>query len=202
MHRSRFCLATLSSLDVWPESERLREITRSMFPEFSLAYFTQMLLSYIFGPSVVKYDILTNNRRSKLHPVVECRFPSSCGIVDFLPLSIPLKFILKKIFTLITWFLTRFRCNTFSSGCLRSPSAEPKLPHQAWCRPWFSDRPWRVADRFCQTHRQPQFIPQSRYIYSNKFSFICKTGNKIGVKFFMIHAWKQFKTFCTVYVNI
>ena len=33
-----------------------------------------MLLSYIFGPSVVKYDILSNNRRSKLHAVIDCPF--------------------------------------------------------------------------------------------------------------------------------
>ena len=31
---------------------------------------TEMLLIYIFGPSVVKYDILSNNRRSKLHTVI------------------------------------------------------------------------------------------------------------------------------------
>ena len=39
--------------------------------EFSLEYFTEMLLSYIFGPSVVKYGILSNNRRSKLHAVID-----------------------------------------------------------------------------------------------------------------------------------
>ena len=33
---------------------------------FSSEYFTEMLLSYIFGPGVVKYDILGNNRCSKL----------------------------------------------------------------------------------------------------------------------------------------
>ena len=49
-----------------------------MFPElsqrrmFSSEYFTEMLLSYIFGPSVVKYDVLSNNRRSKLHAVIDC----------------------------------------------------------------------------------------------------------------------------------
>ena len=32
--------------------------------EFSSEYFTEMLLRYIFGPSVVKYDVLSNNRRS------------------------------------------------------------------------------------------------------------------------------------------
>ena len=36
--------------------------------------FTEMLLSYIFGPSVVKYGILSNNRRSKLHTVLDCLF--------------------------------------------------------------------------------------------------------------------------------
>ena len=33
-----------------------------------------MLLSYIFGPSMVKYNILSNNRCSKLHPVIDCLF--------------------------------------------------------------------------------------------------------------------------------
>ena len=39
--------------------------------EFSSDYFTEMLLIYIFGPSVVKYDILSNNRRSKPHAVID-----------------------------------------------------------------------------------------------------------------------------------
>ena len=42
--------------------------------EFSSKYFTEMLLSDIFEPSVVKYDILGNNRRSKLHAVIDCLF--------------------------------------------------------------------------------------------------------------------------------
>ena len=33
-----------------------------------------MLLSSIFGPSVVKYGILSNNRRSKLHAVINWQF--------------------------------------------------------------------------------------------------------------------------------
>jgi len=40
--------------------------------EFSSEYFTEILRSDIFGPSVVKYDILSNNRRSKLHAVIDC----------------------------------------------------------------------------------------------------------------------------------
>ena len=36
--------------------------------------FTEMLLSYIFWPSVVKYGILSNNRGSKLHVVIDCLF--------------------------------------------------------------------------------------------------------------------------------
>ena len=35
-----------------------------------------MLLSYIFGPSLVKYDILSSNRRSKLHAGIDCLFLS------------------------------------------------------------------------------------------------------------------------------
>ena len=42
--------------------------------DFSLEYFTEMLFSYIFGPSVVKYDILSNDRRSKLQVVIHCLF--------------------------------------------------------------------------------------------------------------------------------
>ena len=53
------------------------DISRSLiqtFPEteFSSEYFTEILLSYICGPSVVKYDILSNNRRRKLHAVIDC----------------------------------------------------------------------------------------------------------------------------------
>ena len=33
-----------------------------------------MLLSYIFGLGVFKHDILSNNRRSKLHAVIDCLF--------------------------------------------------------------------------------------------------------------------------------
>ena len=33
-----------------------------------------MLLSYIFGPSEVKYNILSNNMRSMLHAVIYCLF--------------------------------------------------------------------------------------------------------------------------------
>ena len=42
--------------------------------EFSSEYFTEILRSYIFGPSAVKYDILSNNRYSKLHAVIDCLF--------------------------------------------------------------------------------------------------------------------------------
>ena len=37
-----------------------------------------MLHSYIFVPSVVKYDILSYNRCTKLHAVIECLFFASC----------------------------------------------------------------------------------------------------------------------------
>ena len=40
--------------------------------EFSSEYFTEILRSDIFWPNVVKYDILSNNRRSKLHAVLDC----------------------------------------------------------------------------------------------------------------------------------
>ena len=55
------------------------------FPEaeFSSEYFTEMLLSYIFGPSVVKYDILSNDKCRKLHAVIEA--------ASFLLFDAPLK---------------------------------------------------------------------------------------------------------------
>ena len=40
----------------------------------SSEYFTEMLLTYISIPSVVKYGILSNNRCSKLHVVIDCLF--------------------------------------------------------------------------------------------------------------------------------
>ena len=43
--------------------------------ELSSECFTEILLSYIFGPSVVKYNILSINiRRSKLYAVIDCLF--------------------------------------------------------------------------------------------------------------------------------
>ena len=42
--------------------------------EFTSEYFTEMFLSYMFGPSVVTYGILRNNRRSRLHAVIDCLF--------------------------------------------------------------------------------------------------------------------------------
>ena len=42
--------------------------------EFSAEDLTEMLLGYIFGPSVLKYDILSNNSCSKLHAVIDCLF--------------------------------------------------------------------------------------------------------------------------------
>ena len=51
-----------------------RSLRRPRRPKFSSEYFTEMLLSYIFGPSAVKYGILSNNRRNKLHAVIDCLF--------------------------------------------------------------------------------------------------------------------------------
>ena len=39
-----------------------------------LGYFTGTLLSYIFGPIVVKYGILSNNKHSKLRAAIDCLF--------------------------------------------------------------------------------------------------------------------------------
>ena len=46
----------------------------SLETDFSSKCFTKMLLSYIFRPSVVKYGVLSNSRRSKLHAVIDCLF--------------------------------------------------------------------------------------------------------------------------------
>lgn len=42
--------------------------------EFSSEYVSEMLLSFIFRPSVVKYDILRNKRCNELHAVRDCLF--------------------------------------------------------------------------------------------------------------------------------
>ena len=54
---------------------------RSDFPQdrFSSEYFTEMLLSYIFRPSVVKYGILSSDRRSKLHAFIDCLLSNQVG---------------------------------------------------------------------------------------------------------------------------
>ena len=43
-------------------------------PRFSSEYFTEMLLSEISRPSMVKYCILKNSRHSKRHAVIDCQF--------------------------------------------------------------------------------------------------------------------------------
>ena len=61
---------TKNSTDFDPISTLILETSPEK--EFSSEHFTEMLLSYIFGPSVVKYGILSNNRYSKLHAVIDC----------------------------------------------------------------------------------------------------------------------------------
>ena len=63
-----------------------------------------MLLSYIFGPSVVKYDIVSNNRRSMLHAVMDldCLFFSICRsdfLLSFWTYSAKSPLILAEIFS-------------------------------------------------------------------------------------------------------
>ena len=41
---------------------------------FFKIFHSVLLLSYIFGPSVVKYDIQSNSWHSKLHAVIDCLF--------------------------------------------------------------------------------------------------------------------------------
>ena len=53
---------------------RAQDEIRDFPGEFSSEHFTEMLLSYLFGPSVIKYGILSNNRRGKLHAVIGCLF--------------------------------------------------------------------------------------------------------------------------------
>ena len=78
-------------MSVTIESERCRfrsDVSRSLKlpqrPSFlQFFFFTEMLLSYIFGPSVVKYDILSNDKCRKLHAVIEA--------ASFLLFDAPLK---------------------------------------------------------------------------------------------------------------
>ena len=88
-------LPSYSVIDLWPENERLREITRSMFPDlwnFQRRSFLQRILH--------KCCLVTYSGPAT----------SSCGMpifIDLLPLSIPLKFIYKKNLlttSLIAWF--------------------------------------------------------------------------------------------------
>ena len=63
--------------------------------DFSAEYFTEMWLSYIFRPSVVNYDVLRNNRYSRLHAVIDCLFFCTWytfkGLKDTFLLKFPLK---------------------------------------------------------------------------------------------------------------
>ena len=49
--------------------------------ESSLEYLTEMLLSCIFGASVVKYSILSDNRCINLNAVIDCLFFTVCNVV-------------------------------------------------------------------------------------------------------------------------
>ena len=61
-----------NSTDFDPIFPDLRDFPET---EFSSDYFTEMLLSYkFFGPTVVKYGILSKNRRTKLQAVINCLF--------------------------------------------------------------------------------------------------------------------------------
>ena len=60
---------TTNSVDFDPIFHDLRDFLEM---QFSSEYFTEMLLRNIFGPSMVKCDILSNKRRSKLHAVIDC----------------------------------------------------------------------------------------------------------------------------------
>ena len=61
---------TTNFVDFDPIFPDLRDFLET---EFSSEYFTEILLSYIFEPSVVKYGILSNNRRSN-HVVIDFLF--------------------------------------------------------------------------------------------------------------------------------
>ena len=57
---------------------RFRSVVSPIFQtspqtELSSEYFTEMLLSYVFGPRMVKYDILSNNWRSKIHAYMQLK---------------------------------------------------------------------------------------------------------------------------------
>ena len=59
--------------------------------KFSSEYFTEMLLSYwyIFGPSMVKYNILSNSRCSKRHAVIDCLLSVTEGLHIILDVTLP-----------------------------------------------------------------------------------------------------------------
>ena len=68
---------TTNSVDFVPIFPDLRDFQET---EFSSEYFREMLLSYIFEPSVVKYGILSNNRRSNQHVVIDFLFFSTAKL--------------------------------------------------------------------------------------------------------------------------
>ena len=62
---------TANSADFHPIFPILETFLETVF--FS-EYFTEMLLSYVFGLTMVKYSILSINRYSKLHAVIDGLF--------------------------------------------------------------------------------------------------------------------------------
>ena len=55
----------------------------SLQTEFSSEYFTEMLLSYIFMPSLIKYGSLSNKRCSKLSAIKDCLFSQMYSCIDY-----------------------------------------------------------------------------------------------------------------------
>ena len=60
-------------------------------PRYSAVLDPKMLLSYwyIFGPSMVKYNILSNNRCSKLHAFIDCLLSVTEGLHIILDVTLP-----------------------------------------------------------------------------------------------------------------
>ena len=100
---SEWVSVTIESEHCRFRSDVSRSLKLSRWPSF-LQFFTEMLLSYIFGPSVVKYDIVSNNRRRMLHTVIDldCLFFSVCCsdfLLSFWTYSAKSTLILAKIFS-------------------------------------------------------------------------------------------------------
>ena len=80
LYRNEIYLHMYYILQAWGLKHTLVPFRKFFFRK----YFAEMLLGYIFGPSVVKYGILSDNRHNKLQAVIDCLFFNT--VKDFLVL--------------------------------------------------------------------------------------------------------------------